>query len=183
MAHETSRFRDILDGLANTIMMGEIATDLGDNDTRTSMSAVNPLTTATGMLINSCDNHPDPQRPQFWASTGVNIVAGPNGRGFRWASFAPYFSQFFTIKPPNSLTCGQQNALNPGVFSTSSRHQGGAHILMADGAVKFVTDSMEAGDQQAQPITDANLPGGKSPYGLWGALGTKASKEVIDEEI
>ena len=31
-----AKFRDILDGLANTIMSGEIATDLGDNDIRTS---------------------------------------------------------------------------------------------------------------------------------------------------
>ena len=28
---EPMRFRDILDGLANTIMMGDVATDLGDN--------------------------------------------------------------------------------------------------------------------------------------------------------
>ncbi len=183
MAHETSKFRDILDGLSNTMMMGEIATDLGDNDTRTSMSAVNPLATATGMLINSCDDHPDPARPQFWKSTGVTVVAGANGRGYRWSSFAPYFSQFFSIKPPNSLTCGQQNALNPGVFSTSSRHQGGTHVLMADGAVKFITDSIEAGNQQAPPITDTNRPGDVSPYGLWGSLGTKASKEIISEEF
>ena len=30
-----SKFRDILDGLSNTIAMGEIATDLGDRDIRT----------------------------------------------------------------------------------------------------------------------------------------------------
>ncbi len=37
-AHQDSRFRDILDGLANTIAMGEIATDLGDSDIRTALS-------------------------------------------------------------------------------------------------------------------------------------------------
>ena len=35
-------FRDILDGLANTIVMGEIATDLGDKDARTSLPTSTP---------------------------------------------------------------------------------------------------------------------------------------------
>ena len=30
--HRESKFRDILDGLANTVAMGEIATDLGDRN-------------------------------------------------------------------------------------------------------------------------------------------------------
>ena len=33
--HQDMKFRDILDGLSNTIAMGEIATDLGDRDIRT----------------------------------------------------------------------------------------------------------------------------------------------------
>ncbi len=35
--HREMRFRDVLDGLANTVMCGEIATDLGDNDSRTTV--------------------------------------------------------------------------------------------------------------------------------------------------
>ena len=59
---------------------------------------------------------------------------------------------------------------------------------MADGAVKFVTDSIEAGDQTAGFTTAggaaiARQPGQASPYGLWGALGTRAMKEVIEEEL
>ena len=48
---------------------------------------------------------------------------------------------------------------------------------MGDGAVVFITDSIEAGDQTAAPIGATgdfngwaiNRPGKKSPYGLWGA--------------
>jgi hypothetical protein len=55
---------------------------------------------------------------------------------------------------------------------------------MGDGAVKFITDSIEAGNSQAGGVR-RNLPGPRaagspSPYGLWGSLGTKASAEVID---
>ena len=54
---------------------------------------------------------------------------------------------------------------------------------MADGAVTFITDSIEAGDQRAEPIHLNNRPGAKSPFGLWGALGTRAAREVIAEQL
>jgi prepilin-type processing-associated H-X9-DG protein len=65
--------------------------------------------------------------------------------------------------------------------TVSSRHQGGVHVLMGDGAVKFVTDSIEAGDSGAQPPNPWNVQGQISPYGLWGALGTRANKETVSE--
>ncbi len=39
------QFRDCLDGLANTIAMGELATDLGDNDIRTTLDTATILWT------------------------------------------------------------------------------------------------------------------------------------------
>ncbi len=48
------------------------------------------------------------------------------------------------------------------------RHRGGAHILMDDGAVRFITDSIEAGDHRRSE---------KSSYGLWGSLGTRAKSD------
>ena len=58
---------------------------------------------------------------------------------------------------------------------------------MTDGAIKFITDSIEAGDGRAGGVwlngTGPQAPGSQSPYGLWGALGTRANKEVIEEEI
>jgi len=55
--------------------------------------------------------------------------------------------------------------------------------LMGDGAVEFITDSIETGNQRAPIITVANNPGAASPYGLWGSLGTRAGKEVINSEF
>ncbi len=63
----------------------------------------------------------------------------------------------------------------------SSNHQGGCHVLMADGAVKFITDSIDAGDQTA-PVPQTDTPNTeRSPYGLWGALGTLSSSEKSGE--
>ena len=57
---------------------------------------------------------------------------------------------------------------------------------MGDGAVKFITDSIEAGTTGGMVNFAGALsqsPGSKSPYGLWGSLGTKASKETISADF
>ena len=86
-----------------------------------------------------------------------------------------------TVLPPNSPTCTIDWGIPwaSGIFSAGSRHNGGAHVLMADGAVVFVTDSIEAGDKEANSTAQefGNI-GQKSPYGLWGALGTVAMSET-----
>ena len=208
---EGARFRNVLDGLANTIAAGEIATDLGDRDVRTDVMGNNDdiimqAEEATGAGItpvgtpNDCTQNAaiDPNRPQFWAPGAATPLSSGFVfalRGYRWANGLPVFSQMNTMAPPNSAACVMH--LNEpgtnlvyrrsGVLPPSSRHQGGCHILMGDGAVKFITDSIEAGDQDAIPVamlgSGASVPGSASPYGLWGALGTRASKEVIEEEL
>ena len=58
---------------------------------------------------------------------------------------------------------------------------------MGDGAIKFITDSIESGNQTTMMVefnqTGTAAPGSKSPYGLWGALGTRASKETISADF
>jgi prepilin-type N-terminal cleavage/methylation domain-containing protein/prepilin-type processing-associated H-X9-DG protein len=189
------KFRDVLDGLANTVMCGEIATDLGDKDVRTS------LPTAGGVGVTgerqNCHLNPsfmrasvDAARPQFWQAA-VTVNSGW-GRGFRWHDAMPAFGQVHTILPPNALLCtdaGGGAGHGDLVSNASSRHQGGAHVLMGDGAVKFITDSIEAGNSTARMVYLAgtaatnNQPGAQSPYGLWGALGTRASKEVVKSDF
>jgi prepilin-type N-terminal cleavage/methylation domain-containing protein/prepilin-type processing-associated H-X9-DG protein len=184
-----SAFRDVLDGLANTIMAGELATDLGDQDIRTA-PALSTLGTSLGQINSnlSCDGMIDSGRPQFWGSgyTDVtfNASTGPQGeqrRGYKWAYGRPLFSGITTCSPPNKAVCGSNFSVSPMIAPPSSRHQGGVHVLMGDGAVKFITDSIEAGTQTSAHVgNDANHlpPGLRSPFGLWGALGTRAAKET-----
>ncbi len=194
--YSASKFRDVLDGLSNTIAMGEIISDLGDNDVRSAL-ADHASGSANDFVINDplyCKNkgYIDPARPRFWCdnqSTGCTIAPKIRShnymtRGMDWAAaYRSSVSHVYTVRPPNSELCIGAWADHAGNFSASSRHQGGAHVLMADGAVVFITDSIEAGNQSAHIVDINNRPGAKSPFGLWGALGTKAASETIEEQL
>lgn len=182
---EITKFRDVLDGLANTIMAGEFNTDLGDNHITTRV-------VQAGGIVNTplnCGLEIDPSRPTFWlpgadfASNNIEVQ-----RGYKWCNGMTVNTGITTIFPPNREICSNgNNTFTIGIYGPSSRHVGGAHILMGDGSVIFITDSIEAGDHTIGNVkwngTGPTAPGSKSPYGLWGSLGTRAMKEVIDEEI
>ena len=168
-------FHSIQDGAANTIAMAEIACDLGDRQLNNSVVhgshfAGNDMGTSASL----CESVADPARPQF-AAESVPLWSPGSSRGSRWYDALPAISGFNTVLPPNSPTCAIDWGLpwHSGIFSAGSRHQGGAHVLMADGAVVFVTDSIDAGDKEADSVSkEYGNVAAKSPYGLWGALGT-----------
>jgi prepilin-type N-terminal cleavage/methylation domain-containing protein len=191
------KFRDVLDGLSNTIAMGEIVTDIGDYDKRTHGEWFNMGAAPNGIRDNpsACADKPDlidPARPGFWnqASGDFEAAAPIYRRGYRWGDMRPLYTQVNTILPPNREACMWGGHTSEGIVPPGSRHQGGAHVLMGDGAVIFITDSIEAGDSRAPTVWRANgmsqsinPPGSQSPFGLWGALGTRASSETIEEQL
>lgn len=183
------QFRDVLDGLANTIAMGEIATDLGDLDKRTKVNRINEIDSNTqGVTYCMNNNQVDPKRPQFWCNgTNCPVPSGAGGnlptgstqddRGMMWMFAHGGNTCMQTNLPPNGEVCVDRWYEGGGSLTASSRHQGGAHVLMGDGAVKFVTDSIEAGNRNAPGRIN---PGDMSPWGLWGSLGTRGGKEITD---
>lgn len=196
VARRAMRFRDILDGLSNTILCGEIATDLGNRDVRT-IPAIGNGTTNVRDEPDRCQHTGliSPARPRFWSDgsdggTAPTLAAANEGRGYRWADAGTTFNDFNTILTPNRELCfgGSGNSVEvPGVATASSLHQGGVHVLMADGAIVFITDSIEAGNVHEGNVwldgVGASTNGMQSPYGLWGALGTRASFEVVQEPL
>lgn len=163
------RIGDITDGTSNTILMAEMDFSTAGRD----LSNVDQGTGST--IPNDC-------RARFDRTTNQYVAAAnpqPH-RGARWSDGGAAFSAVTTILPPNSPSCtfGNGDATN-GIYSSSSKHTGGVHVLMGDGAVRFISENIDAGNQAADG-TQATMPA-LSPYGVWGALGTKSGGDVIGD--
>ena len=55
--------------------------------------------------------------------------------------------------------------------------------MFGDGRVAFVSDTIDAGDPKQPGVSNKpgyTLPGSESPYGIWGAIGTRASMEIVN---
>ena len=195
------KFRDCLDGLSNTIAAGEVVTSGGKHEIIADFARRIPMR-APGARNNTilqpslCKTgaHIDPERPQFYARNAVVSGSLSQAKACRWADSRSFYTAFNTILPPNNPNCVENggDGNTSGVISTAgSRHQGGAHILMGDGSVNFITDSVDAGDatlptvciQRSSVVGVASIPGFPSPYGLWGALGTRDAGEPIEEQL
>lgn len=123
-------------------------------------------------------------RAKFIGNQYVPITDVPTGDtsvGYRaWGGNA-YFAAATTILPPNSASCfiAQGSAsyhLMNGIWTPGSEHTGGVQATFADGSVRFISSNIDAGNQSI--VAPAATGGGLSPYGVWGALGTKAAGEV-----
>ncbi|TWU00872.1 DUF1559 family PulG-like putative transporter [Stieleria varia] len=161
------RFRDFLDGLSNTLMMAE------------SQIAGKPVAkNVSGLPMNPSLVFEAQQGKEFW----------PEGRQACWADGAIRSQGFQTILPPDSPSATSDDGEYTAVMSASSHHGPGTHVLYCDGAVAFVTSKIDTGDTTRPSVAIGDppnnggfaKPGSQSPYGLWGALGTRASAEVID---
>jgi prepilin-type processing-associated H-X9-DG protein len=183
VARTDVRFRDVSDGLSSTIMVAEVATDLGESNVRTRNNE-NVGTVEVQDQPTACRDEIDPRRPRFWLATAGLLSRANEGRGFRWANGNGLFTGCNTILPPNNELCVRFGPTGWGILPPSSQHPGGVHCLLADGSVTFLTDSIDAGDPNVGTVrlggAGRRVAGSESPYGLWGALGTKASQEAID---
>lgn len=174
----TSRFDDITDGLSNTIAMGEIGTPVGQ-------SVVGQFATHQPAAVlgdpGLCRRSLDSSRPQFYAS---DVRLSMLGRGGSWADGAAGFGLFNTVLPPNSPSCavGGTDAVD-GIYSSGSFHFGGAQVMLADGAVRYFTVDVDAGDESRPTLSPGQIAEGSLPshYGVWGALGTAAGNDETEQ--
>jgi prepilin-type N-terminal cleavage/methylation domain-containing protein/prepilin-type processing-associated H-X9-DG protein len=99
--------------------------------------------------------------------------------GEAWMSGFPMIMGFTTILPPNAPSCATAaGEWNEGIYSADSYHPGGVNATMSDGSVRFVTETINTGNLGA-PVPRSPLFGDPSPYGVWGAMGTKAAREAF----
>jgi prepilin-type processing-associated H-X9-DG protein len=101
------------------------------------------------------------------ATSSANRANKTTSLGENWGLALPSYTLGNMLVPPNppypncNVDAGSANAVNvPGVYVLSSRHPGGANVVMCDGSVKFLKNS-------------TNMTT------IW-ALGSRGSGEVID---
>lgn len=174
--------RDIVDGTSNTLAFSErVAASFGvggksspdvREGTIISVSAIstNPgacMATAAGML------------------SGTRYTSWTNVKGkfsSTWCDGQPENVGFYAVIAPNGPSCiSDGNGNSDGdinLLAASSYHTGGVHALMADGAVKFVSNNIDTGN-----LGVANTLGGRSPHGVWGGLGTKNGGETVGSDF
>jgi prepilin-type processing-associated H-X9-DG protein len=61
------------------------------------------------------------------------------------------------------------------LFSAASFHSGGVNAALMDGSGRFVSDTIESGTAKAFAAPSA--PNGESPFGVWGAMGSRDGGE------
>lgn len=163
------RFRDVTDGLTNTIAMSERPWPNGDLGIRTAtgertsgVTVVNQpavMTSPVTCLANAIGNQLVP---------GVQYKAR---FGSMWTDAQMERVGFNTVLAPNSISClndANGNADSTGgVLNAGSYHPGGVNAVLMDGSVRFFSSSIDTGNTALPPVTS-----GISPYGIWGALGS-----------
>lgn len=169
----------ITDGTSNTIALAERSRPRNHRD--------------RGMVVVDASADPASYIPltcrAYWSGTMYGPAAVPftqdTSPGYRWGDGAAFFHAVTTILPPNTSVCliGDPNWQSggghyaPGVWTATSDHPGGVNVAMADGSVRFVTETINTGNLAV--VAPGPQSGGPSPYGVWGALGTKAGGETI----
>jgi prepilin-type processing-associated H-X9-DG protein len=161
-------FGAIPDGTSNTVMFGEAVSGGAPDDilggVALNMQAWNPAACLARISPTNRRKLTAPVRADF----------RPTG-GRAWDG-RPYFAGFATLIAPNGPSChwGGVDG-NEHMGTLSSYHTGGGQVAMADGSVHFISGSIDTGNLA---IDDVPTPGGQSPYGVWGALGSRAGGEA-----
>ncbi len=172
--------RDCVDGSSNTIAFSEaLVTNGGTTATPATISNKYPGNSITGVsgaggAAQQYDANANPAAilaglnacsTAFASSAGIN-----NLRGVFWEVGSLGMTMFNTIVPPNSTQykwgdCRYTSGGYPNdatFANTSSNHSGGVNVLMADGSVRFIKNSI-------------------NQY-TWWSLGTRANGEVLSSD-
>ncbi|MCL2742976.1 MAG: DUF1559 domain-containing protein [Planctomycetaceae bacterium] len=172
-----TKLTGITDGTSSTIAFSERCVSAGNiNSVKVGLGIHDSNAVITVSNTNFADWNP---RACLELISGNEFLAGKTRTeattyiSKRYADGRHFANYFNTIIPPNGPSC-QVNEATDGrsMNAASSYHSGGVNVVLADCAVRFVSETVDCGPSTAKIRTL-----GKSNFGVWGAAGTAASGE------
>ena len=167
-------FADIQDGLSNTAAFSERVKGINSNNSSQFDGRIpsSSLINIAGVPVNGDVNTGDGGPALFYtrckavslANVTSSMLDSQDSSGARWDVGYAADTRYNHVMPPNSTNCDGDNddAGRQTAYSASSRHPGGVNVLMCDGSVKFIKQTVSAT--------------------TWWALGTRAASEVISAD-
>jgi len=146
---------DVTDGMSQTAFFSEKIRGQGNPEPKSDMFVIAPQTTLQGTYDTCKAVNPATATP-LTSKWGYSWVMGEN-----------CCTQYNHVATPNSRSCagtgftGSMTNMAMQV-SANSLHTGGVHVMMGDGAVRFVSDSID--------------------LGVWRALGTRGGGESVSDQ-
>lgn len=166
-------FSDVPDGLSNTLAMSE-------RTIAQSGTLVKDGGTIRNIGSNFRDNNPSDCRARVNVEKRYITTDVGHWAGLRWMDGAPAFTGCTTVLGPNVASCTQGGwDGEDGVYEPISRHPGGVHGLLGDGAVRFISENIDVGNTTLPPPDAPGQMNAQSPYGVWGALGSIRGGEAV----
>ena len=165
------------DGTSNTVAFSEIGTITSEQEDLIKNGAT-VRNNGTYSWPAACRTHTSTTDKKKIADK-----AGHQRRGGAMFYGESTITGFTTILPPNSPSCrySADHAFDDtgGIHSVSSFHPGGVQVGLADGSVRFMSETVNCESGTLPTSTATEVSSGQSPYGVWGAMGSVNGGESV----
>jgi len=185
------KMKDITDGLSCTIALSEIVRPslsgslqpAGMATCTTCDGSLPSWGTANGRNASTTNNAGNVDACfTSWTGSGfvengtIALLGQPRSTGQHWnQGNCSNAWAFNTVLAPNGPTC--TNNCGGGILTARSWHNGGVNAAMADGAVRFISENIDAGSRTGSQKN--TIAAGVGPYGVWGRLGCRGDGQQV----
>lgn len=145
----------ITDGMSQTVFFSEKIRGQGTPDPKSDLYVISPQTSLAS-TYSTCQ-----------AITPATATPLTSKWGYSWVMGENCCTQYNHVSTPNTYSCGgtgfSGTMTNMAMqVSANSRHTGGVHAMMGDGATRFVSENID--------------------LNVWRAVGTRAGGEAVSTE-